>query len=329
MAIYIMLYALAGLAGLFCLALAGASVYAFRLAFVRRKEPGGEPREEDWEQPARDRERWSGKQAFLAREDIEDVSLRAADGTTLKGWYLPAKEPSDVLVISVHGYRCEGVGEFSCFVDFYHEDRKVNYFLPDLRAHGRSGGRLISFGAKEAPDILAWMDYFIERLGQSCKIALHGISMGASTAVLAAARATQPQLKLLIADCGYTDAYEQCVDSMKGELGFAFTPLVWITAAAFRLRLGVSLRKDTDCLAAVKALKLPALFLHGAQDDFVKTEMGLRLHEACASPSKALLLVEGAGHDMSWYVGRPLYEAKLREWMERFVAPGEAFFTNL
>ena len=70
---------------------------------------------------------------------------------------------------------------------------------------------------------------------------------------------------------------------------------------------------QTSGLSTVDALKncqLPVLLIHGEADDFVPPEMSRRNEKACAG-QKRLVMVPGAGHGMSSFVGKELYEQEL------------------
>ena len=61
--------------------------------------------------------------------------------------------------------------------------------------------------------------------------------------------------------------------------------------------------------------RYPMLFIHGANDDFVPTYMGVANYEKCVSKKK-LVLFEGAGHALSWTVDLDLYERSVAEFFE-------------
>ena len=52
--------------------------------------------------------------------------------------------------------------------------------------------------------------------------------------------------------------------------------------------------------------KVPVLFIHGSEDNFVHTEMVYELYEACTAP-KDILVVEGAGHGEAYRMDPELY----------------------
>ena len=145
----------------------------------------------------------------------EDLSLKAINGDNMRAWFLPAEKESKRFVICVHGYKCNGPDEFSHMAPFYHNDLGYNYLLPDLTGHGRSEGDYIGFGAPDAKNILLWVDYLINRFGEDIEIILHGISMGAATVMLVNNSSPREQVKVVIEDCGYTNALDVVTTKIK------------------------------------------------------------------------------------------------------------------
>lgn len=105
----------------------------------------------------------------------------------------------------------------------------------DQRAHGDSEGHTITFGVRERMDCLLWCRYAVEHFGTDCEIWLNGVSMGASTVLMASNLPLPPQVKGIIADCPYDSPR-----GITGELRDQFTirlaflyPLVRLGAKLF------------------------------------------------------------------------------------------------
>jgi len=253
--------------------------------------------------------------AYLFSLQPEDVSIKSADGLTLKGWFLPAETQNKRFVICVHGYHCNGPDEFSHMVPFYHDELNYNYLLPDDRAHGRSEGKYIGFGALDHKDILLWIDYLIKRFGTGIEIILHGISMGAATVMLVNSANPPEQVKIVIEDCGFSSAYDEFIDNLKHKTKLNCAPIVIATSLICKIIAGYRI-KEADCLGRLKQAKNPILFIHGGADTFVPTWMGIRLHEACPVP-KDILIVEGAVHAYSYYDATEDYQNKVKEFISK------------
>ena len=59
-------------------------------------------------------------------------------------------------------------------------------------------------------------------------------------------------------------------------------------------------------IEAMKTCKLPVIFFHGEDDDFVPCDMSRINYDACSSP-KRLVTVKGAGHGLVYVVDNDLY----------------------
>ena len=261
--------------------------------------------------PMDERAVWFHKQA------LEEFKIINARGYKLKGYLLPAEQPSDVFVFGSHGYRSCGTGEFQCMAKFYH-DKGWNVFLVDHQAAGMSEGKYIGFGYHEYRDCLQWLDFMNNHFGSDIKIVLHGVSMGSATVMLMSGSGRLPDnVKFAVADCGYTSAYNQFVHNTKGMHVPSF-PIIDAANIFNRMISGYDF-KDANPLEAVKKTKIPMAFIHGGNDDFVPTYMVKELFEACSSEHKEMLIVEGAAHAESYPTDTASYEALINSFAEKYV----------
>jgi len=299
--------------GIIIVVLIALTEIAFKASIIKKKKKKPET-EERYINREKVREK---NNAFLFSHNPQDVSIINPDGLTLRGWYVPAEKPTNKFVIFSHGYGCNGPDEFSHMFPFYHSELEFNCLYPDHRAHGRSDGKYIGFGALDYKDILLWIGYLIGRFGENIEIVLHGISMGAATVMLVNEANPPEQVKFIIEDCGYTNAREEVSNTLKDLIGFRFELLVMLTSLMCKIRAGYFLN-DADCIGKMSQAKKPVLFIHGGSDTFVPTEMGLRLYEACTVP-KDLLIVKGAVHAFSYYDDKEAYEAKIKDFVGKYI----------
>lgn len=73
-----------------------------------------------------------------------------------------------------------------------------------------------------------------------------------------------------------------------------------------------------DCRKAVAQSKVPILFIHGSADDFVPCSMSRENYDACAS-EKALLIIPGATHAMSYYYDTPAYTKAVTDFLKKHI----------
>ena len=279
--------------------------FAFSLADKQaKKKPGYTPYKET------DGEKWFKEQSLI------EFTRTNEENHALKAYFLPAENDSKKFVFLSHGYRSNARDEFGRFTKFYH-DNGINVFMVDHQAAGQSEGGLITFGQREARDGLEWLDFMIDTFGDDIEIFLHGISMGCATVTAMTGNDTLPEnVKFTVADCGYTSM----IDEFKSNLDKAHVPafpLLNAVAVIHRAATGMSIKEGAP-IDMVKNAKVPVLFIHGATDDFVPTTMVFELYEACTS-EKDLLIVDDAEHAESYKKDPASYEAKVREFMDKYL----------
>ena len=240
-------------------------------------------------------ERWQ-QQALQARDwmeksVVEKVQLQSSDGLTLRGEAVISDPVSHLWVIAVHGYRA--THSSMAALASYYGLRGYNALLPDLRGCGESEGDYIGMGWPDRKDMLLWIDWICRR-DNAAQIVLHGISMGGATVMMTAGEELPPHVRAVVEDCGYTSVW----DIFEDELAYLFHlppfPLLYIGSGLSSLRAGYSFT-EASSLKQIAQAKVPVLFIHGSEDNFVHTEMVYRVYEACPA-EKQLLVVEGAGH---------------------------------
>lgn len=257
------------------------------------------------------------RKLWLDEQEFERYSIKNPEGNTLQGFLLRPEKPSNIYVFCSHGYRSSGKGQFALIVKYYY-DQGYNVFLVDHRGAGESEGKYIGFGVHEHKDSLLWLKFMNETFGPDIQIILHGISLGSATVTLMSGAEDLPEnVKFIIADCGYTTAQAEFEHNLKN-MHVPKYPLLPVTDFANKLFSGFYF-KESDPINAVSHAKVPMLFIHGTADNFVPTFMVHQLFGACSSEYKDLLLVEGAAHAESYAVDSAAYEAKIQEFVDRFI----------
>jgi dipeptidyl aminopeptidase/acylaminoacyl peptidase len=125
----------------------------------------------------------------------EDVTLSARiDGLKIAAWYIPAylNQPAEKspAIVMVHGWNASRTNAFNQhFLDLAENLHEAGFTLLmiDLRGHGQSEDSHFTFGRLERRDVLAAVDYLVQRGHQPGKIGLLGTSMGAASVIGAAA----------------------------------------------------------------------------------------------------------------------------------------------
>lgn len=237
------------------------------------------------------------KGELLKNAATERVAIQSSGGLTLVGHWYPA-ENAKRIVVCMHGWRSSWYADFGACAQFLH-DSGCSILCPDQRSQGESEGDHIGFGVLEREDCRDWVNYVIERFGTKLPIYLCGISMGATTVLMASGYEYPPCVRGIISDCGFTSPHEIWSHIMKNNLHIS--DKIGYPIANFFVNKKASF--DGDDMSTVDALRntrLPVLFVHGEEDTFVPVQMTYENYAACAS-DKTMFTVPGAGHGMSYF----------------------------
>jgi hypothetical protein len=247
----------------------------------------------------------------------DNVYITSFDGLRLRG-RLYKSEKEWALIILCHGYRSVAENDFSCAFEYFHK-KGFSILMIDERAHHKSQGRTMTFGIKERWDVINWAQYAKTQF-PNVKVIIEGISMGASTVLMAAGETLPRNVIAVIADCGYTSPGEIIQHVMRrNHLPVKIMyPMVKLAARLFG---GFDL-EECSCLEKGAKATLPALFIHGEGDKFVPPEMGKRNFEAYAG-EKYMVTVPGAGHGMSYVVDTPKVKGALSEFLDRVLGDND------
>ena len=135
-------------------------------------------------------------------QDAEDIFLPSQDGLRLHGQLLQQPGAKGTILL-FHGYRSSWIIDFSIVLPYYYS-LGYNLLAVDERAHGQSEGVYITFGIHERRDAATWAQYAAMHFGPDHPLFLGGLSMGATTVLLASALELPPSVRGVIADCGFS-----------------------------------------------------------------------------------------------------------------------------
>ena len=249
----------------------------------------------------------------LAEVPYERVSVTSYDGTRLEGRLIMGKEGLP-LQICIHGYRGTPNRDF-CGLANHYLSHGYSVLLIEARARLGSRGRSITFGVKERRDCLVWIDYCRERF-PDLPLVLNGISMGASTILMAAGLGLPSQVKGIVADCPYTTPTAILKKYTKGMLipTFIAYPSVWIGALVY----GHFTYGGVSALQGATASPVPILLIHGEEDRFVPCDMGRQI--AAAASKATLHTFPKAGHGISYFADPIRYEQLVDEFQDKILS---------
>jgi len=185
-------------------------------------------------------------------------------------------------------------------------------FLFDFRAHGRSDGRVETFGYLERRDVQGAVAFLksrgVERVG------LLGFSYGGMASILSAPLC--PEVKAVVSDGGPV-RLRTAIAVRAVELGvprWLARPLAWLTVAGTSLRVGANLFRYEPVRWVGKISPRPILFIHGEQDQYCRDFDDL--YKAARLPKQAWRLPK-VGHTEASQVYPEEFYRRVIEFFDR------------
>lgn len=240
---------------------------------------------------------------FRAKYPATEMNIQSDDGLNIYAYQRIIDENSNKWVLAVHGYG--GQAKNMDYVVIPYAENGYNILSVECRASGKSDGKYIGMGWLDRRDVILWI-HEILKINPQAEIILYGVSMGGATVMMTAGEEDLPEnIKCVVEDCGYTSAYDEFAYQLQQLFGLPTFPFMQIAQVCGSIRAGYSI-KEASALEQVKKSKIPILFIHGADDTFVPTEMVYALYEA-ATCEKQLLIIDRAGHAEAYYADTTLY----------------------
>lgn len=246
----------------------------------------------------------------VSKLKYEELQIKSFDKLNLYAKYYEHKKESPIEIL-FPGYRGNAQRDLSTGVmRAFKCGRSV--VLVDQRASGKSEGHTISFGVNERIDCLYWTRFVSEKFGKNRKIFIGGVSMGAATVLMASDLDLPKNVVGILADCSYNmpkDIINKVLIDMKLSPKLIY-PFIKRGARLYgRFDL-----ESASPIESVKKSKLPIIFIHGANDDYVPYHMSEKLFNACNS-KKRLIKIEDALHGTSYLTNPNKYIEELNKFL--------------
>ena len=192
-----------------------------------------------------------------------------------------------------------------------YKEMGYNILVVDSRAHGASDGKYNCVGLKEYKDIIAWATYLNKELGQE-EIILHGICIGASTA-LYAAHYGPDFIKAVVTDGMYINFYETFKNHMIVDHRPIF-PFMGEIALIMRLKAHVNMKKGP--INIIDKFNKPILFLYSKEDKFSLPPKSEILYEKCGSKNKKIVWFDHGAHSHIRINNLEKYDNSIKEFIK-------------
>lgn len=241
----------------------------------------------------------------------ETAEILSRDGLRLRGRFFSCPGSVDTVII-FHGYR-SNLASDSCAIARICLERGFNVLAVHQRAHGESEGKVVTFGIRERYDCVEWINYVKDRLGDDCRILLSGVSMGAST-IMMASDIVPNCVKGIFADCGFTSP-KDILCTVVGRLGFPIGIFYLILRTGAFLFAGFN-TEESDCPRSLAKSDIPLTIVHSKTDGYVPFHMAERCFAAAKALRKRFVVVPEANHALSYFFEKELYEEALSEMLD-------------
>ena len=247
-------------------------------------------------------------------DEYENVSIESFDGIKLNAKLYIYNENAP-LQIMFHGYKSEGYRDFAGGMKLAKE-LKHNVLLIEQRGHGESTYNSTTLGMLEKYDCLYWTRYVVNRFGDDVKIILTGVSMGASTVLMAAEFKLPTNVVAIIADSPFSSPNDIILKVLKNKkLSSKFIiPFIMFGALVYG---GFKYDKN-GAVDAVKKTKIPILIIHGDADTFVPAYMSKEIYYNCSS-KKELHIFNNADHCRSFLVDEKRYTDIVKKFISEVI----------
>lgn len=191
--------------------------------------------------------------------------------------------------------------------------------LLDLRAHGQSTGKYLTYGVVEKRDLSQVLDDLEQRGEIVGQVGVLGASYGGAVAIEWAA--VEPRLKAVVSLEPFSDFHHAVFDVAPTVLGRwrIFYPPSRIEKIIHLAGKRAGFKpEDASALDAIKRCDQPVLLIHGADDTLLPLANSERLHAAAPSHSK-LVIVPGAGHIDLWLHGFDEVFYESTKWFAKYL----------
>ncbi|RST57890.1 alpha/beta fold hydrolase [Siminovitchia terrae] len=251
----------------------------------------------------------------MAYKDIEFMSKD--EETKLSGWVLEPSVPAKMNVIFAHGYKGNRYEENIPFLPLASNLLADGYrvIMFDFRYAGESEGEMTTVGVKEKLDLIGAIDWTTANYEEP--VGLLGISMGASTSILAAA--DSEAVIAVVADSPFSDLHDYLKVNMPvwTDLpNFPFTPLI---LTIIPMMADIDLEEASPISVLDKISPRPILFIHNKGDEsipYTESEMMVK-----KDPEHfTLWLTEGKGHVKSFEQNSKEYVEEVKGFLDDALA---------
>lgn len=253
--------------------------------------------------------------SWWTKQSYSIIKTKSKDGLTLVGYYIKNEQKTNKTALLIHGYGSNAF-ELQSYCEMF-LSFGYNVLAVDNRGHGKSEGKIISMGYYEKQDIGEWVKFLI-RQNNDVQIVVFGISMGGASVCLYSGEKKPKNVKAIVSDCAYSNAYEVVKNISDTSIIFSLLPTLRIFDWTLKLVAGFSL-SDIDVVQQIQKCNVPILFIHGTKDTFVPFYMQEKLFQNCPQNLGEKFVVQGASHGASLFVAKEKYIQTVQTFLNKYI----------
>jgi uncharacterized protein len=241
----------------------------------------------------------------------ENILVPVARGDSLAGWWLPRPETKRAILVC-YGYRNRKSDMLGIGAALWRHGYNVLIF--DYHGHGEHAGTRVTLGYRELDDALAAVRYVFVRMPEA-RLGAIGFSMGASVAIMAAARDTR--ITAIVADSPFAaqrNPISRRVQQTR-QISWFGQPILFFADHFLHWLLGYRFH-DVEPIRDITQLgDRPILLIHGMDDSVIDPADTESLYKAAVGPKEAWLL-DGVEHCGAYFADRPYYVRRVLEFFD-------------
>ncbi len=232
--------------------------------------------------------------------NYEEVTIPLKNDFKLEAWYFPANSEHTLLLL--HGIHLSKPYLIPFAKAF--QELGLSVLLPDLRAHGESDGKWITYGKNEINDIIQIVDW-LEKEKNFTKLSMFGISYGSIIGSQAGIK-IKNKFHSFVFQSPYTNLDLIIRWTIVKKLGS------WAKIMIPGVRLWVRILAgfwmyDVDVIGACSKLDKPTLFIAAEKDEICPAYETIKCYEASAKPSEIWIIKDAKHNNIHKVAGEHLY----------------------
>lgn len=254
------------------------------------------------------KKRWKEK-------ETTDLFLTTKDKQKIHASLYTLESQENKIAILIHGFTDSAIG--MAYLAEAYIQKGFSVLSIDMRGHGDTESEYMTLGYKDGEDILLWIKELKEIFGDSVKIILHGVSMGASVVLRALSLKKLQNENVILAVCDSPAI--NCKDGIKLRIKNTFGNKKDSKFLSFLIYLGVDILnfckfgfffERHDAIKEIRkrnknnSKDIPILFFNGEKDLLTTVDNTKKVFIIANEPKKAVFIKEAP------HIGSYFYEEK-------------------